>query len=364
MKKRLIGIACMTVVLMVGASTISASEIENKFTVDQFLKAKAFYDDPRPYLKNLDLKNLMAPEEYRNLICDQELSKKVWAETIGFKAPDVVGKIAPEIKPGVYSYKNKEQHPGLKELMIPFFYEQFAAGGPPFIGKYPEIKVIPTRQYYYHQRLAEATKKNEGKTKLDAQGYILSDTYISGWPFPKPSGAFKAQQIMYNQTKRPSGFENLWVYNDARGFAKNLQQDSRMLSKGASIQLEGRVIGEPYGWFDERARKQQEANSLIAIMVAPQQMFGNATTMITYSPVEKLNLNLTYVAPLRRIKKMSSTDTQDAVGGQDMIFDDAAGFSQKLTPKLYPYKYEFIAEREYLMPSYTLDGSAYVTSKE
>jgi hypothetical protein len=61
---------------------------------------------------------------------------------------------------------------------------------------------------------------------------------------------------------------------------------------------------------------------------------------------------------------MSTTDTQDAVGGSDLIFEDREHFSQKLSPTRYPYKFKMIAEREYLVPSLTLDGSLYFTSKE
>jgi hypothetical protein len=44
---------------------------------------------------------------------------------------------------------------------------------------------------------------------------------------------------------------------------------------------------------------------------------------------------------------MSGSDTQDPSG--DQIYDDQNMFMQKITPKKYPYKYEIIEEREYLM---------------
>ena len=52
------------------------------------------------------------------------------------------------------------------------------------------------------------------------------------------------------------------------------------------------------------------------------------------------------------------------MAGNDFTNDDVGGFSQKMTPKVFPYKYEVIEEREFLVPVLSLDGSLYVTSKE
>jgi hypothetical protein len=49
--------------------------------------------------------------------------------------------------------------------------------------------------------------------------------------------------------------------------------------------------------------------------------------------------------------------------GFDMTYDDNEGWMQKLSPKIYPYKYEIIDDREYLMLAHDMDGSAYITKK-
>jgi hypothetical protein len=68
-----------------------------------------------------------------------------------------------------------------------------------------------------------------------------------------------------------------------------------------------------------------------------------------------------YIGVLRRLRQMSTTDTQDALGGQDVIYDDNRGFSA-LTPTRNPWVAEVIADREFLVPT-TTDGSLYVSSK-
>jgi hypothetical protein len=58
---------------------------------------------------------------------------------------------------------------------------------------------------------------------------------------------------------------------------------------------------------------------------------------------------------------MSSTDTQDPMG--DLTFDDIGLLRQKITPKRYPYKFEIIDEREYLLPFSYGAGTAWIDSK-
>jgi len=58
---------------------------------------------------------------------------------------------------------------------------------------------------------------------------------------------------------------------------------------------------------------------------------------------------------------MAATDTQDPRG--DMAFDDRGHLLQKITPKKYPYIFDIIAEREYLMPVAYDTGKVWVDSK-
>jgi len=120
---------------------------EYKITFEQWTKAKAFYDDPRSTMKELPLNKIVPPEDYAKLTFDIEAMRKAWTEVVGFKAPDKVGKIVPEIKPGKYTYQDKEKYPGLKELMAPEIYKRFNPGGPPHAGNFSELEIIPTKQY-------------------------------------------------------------------------------------------------------------------------------------------------------------------------------------------------------------------------
>src|SRR4030043_867277 len=131
MKKVKIFVPCFVVLFLVLGVMVPIlwAEEEYKVTAQELEKYKKMLDDPRPYLKELTYKKILPPEVYAKLTFDVEEMKKLWAEIVGFKAPDEVGKIAPEIKPGTYSYKDPSKCPGVKEWKIPLYYEFFKEGG-------------------------------------------------------------------------------------------------------------------------------------------------------------------------------------------------------------------------------------------
>ena len=177
-------IATLTLTLM---PTGSWAQGVYGMTAEQIAEYKDFFDDPTAMYEAIPQSKVVPPDIYQKYVYDVEEMKKIWSEVVQFKAPDEVGKIAPEIKPGKYTYQDKDKLP-FKDLMIDLHYERFAPGEPPYIGNYPEITVVPTRQYYYAKPIAEATLKHMGETKLEDQGYLVYDSYTAGFPFGRPSG--------------------------------------------------------------------------------------------------------------------------------------------------------------------------------
>src|SRR4030042_1846848 len=128
--------------------------------------------------------------------------------------------------------------------------------------------------------------------------------------------------------------------------------------------MEGRVMIQPYGWYDERAREQGEVRVQRYTPFSPRDIYGNVYLLTSYSDPNKETTIYAYVNMLRRIRKLSSSDKQDQAVGQDICFDDAEGFAQALSPMYYPYEYKVVEDREYLMPGYSTDGASYLDSKE
>lgn len=115
------------------------------------------------------------------------------------------------------------------------------------------------------------------------------------------------------------------------------------------------------GWFDQRAQMQGEFESYSAKYFAPRDMYGNVVNYIIYSDPEKRDRLTMYVSALRRVRLLSSTDVQDAVGGGDAIYLDTDGCVQKPSLTVFPMKLELIEDREFLFPSNDT-GAAYITS--
>ncbi len=334
-------------------------------TPKQILDAKKMLDDQRSLVDKFYPSKILPPELWAKLSWDKKEMSDLWAEIVGFKAPDVVGKIAPEIKPGKYTYKDLEKYPGLKKLFTPQMLEYFIKpGGKPHAGNIPEFQIVPTRQYYMSLPVASATKENMGKARQDEQGYSISSSWEAGLPFPQPAGQFKAQQVLYNYFMKGSAYGmNYRAYALTYGFDKKLRIDYDGFSYMDSMKLSKRAILPPFGYYDKRAEKNEEEKTFFSIIFSPRDYRGTTFLQYYYESPERFTQAMLYVPSMRRIRKMSSSDTQDPVNGQDFIYDDMDGFAQKLTPHRYPYKYELVGEmREYLIP--VIDGTEYIDSAD
>ncbi len=319
-------------------------------------------DDPRDLYVTHPLKDVIPPEIWDKIHFDKETMKKETAKLLGFTSPELVGKIAPEIKPGNYTYKDLEQYPGLKELFPPELLEHIKAPSLPFVCSIPEFKIMPTRQIYSSLPLIEASKRNLEKTKLDKDGYIVPRSWQGGIPFPRPSGKFKAQQVYYNFEKRADTFnKNYFLSMESNGFNRNLKLDKYSQAIVTNMRFMGRILFPPYGWFDERAEKNGEFSAFAYTNFEPRALRGLGVLNYHYDDPDKLDALMIYVPSLRRIRKMSTTDTQDPQG--DLAYDDSDMISQKITPKKYPYKFEIIAQREYLIPLAYATSPQWVDSK-
>ncbi len=336
-----------------------------ELSMKELEKYKGPIDDPAPFYTNIEgYKRIMPIDAYKKVTYDVDSMKKLWADVVGFRAPDVVGKVAPEIKPGKYTYEDKKKYP-FEKLMLKHLYDRFnppPKSGPRHVGYFTEIEIVPTRQYYHSLPVAEATKKYMGVTKQDSQGYIIQDSYIAGFPFPKPSGPFKAQQIIYNWDKSYN-LDTEFYWEHVYGFTKDLRNDYEGMATAYTARLQGRVKWEPLGWFDKRAENQKELKVFQYMSTAPRDLFGNIIQVTSYIDPDRFDLFLMYINSLRRIRRMTASDTQDPAVGQDMIYEDWQGFNQKLTPKRFPYKFEVIGEGEFLVPI-NWDGATYMSTKE
>jgi hypothetical protein len=331
-------------------------------TATDLAKIKGGTDDPTDLMVTFHPKDILPAEVWNYLKFDMDEMKEQTAEILGFTAPEKVGKIAPEIKPGKYTYQDLEKYPGLKELFPPVFLQRIKAGGPPLPANFMDFEIIPTEQFHWALPACKVTKQNLGKAKLDKDGYIVAKSWEGGIPFPKPSGKYKAQQIYYNFEKKFASWDNCFrLGGKSIGLNKNLKIDARNDFYGSWTTFMGRCLFPPFGFIDKRAKQNGEWSSNGVVLLAPRNRRGTVTLQLRYDDPYTMDPYFVYVPSLRRIRKMASTDTQDPNG--DACYDDTSFLAQKITPKKYPYKYDIIEEREYLITYAYGTAKAWVDSK-
>ncbi len=328
-------------------------------STSEIMKQKASYDDKTNLMVVYHPKDVLGPEVWKFMNFDVEEMKKLTAEILGYTAPDLVGRVAPEIKPGKYSYEDLEKYPGLKELFTPVLLRTVKAGGPPFVCSIMDFEIEPTRQLHWSLPICEITRQNLGKTKLDQDGYIVPRSWQGGVPFPRPSGKFKAQQVYYNMEKRSASYDTCYkLTGEGLAFDKSLTIDKYNKYARNIMKLMGRSLFPPFGWFDERAERRGEFQADAVQILEPRANKGLVTMLLRYDDPNKMDPMMMYLPQMRRIRKMSSTDTQDPNG--DAAYDDLGFLRQKITPKRFPYKFEIVDEREYLLPISYNKASAWI----
>lgn len=355
------------VALFVGSPTLMAKEIIGNYSEwNQSEACKKLLDDPSSAMEcNIEL---TGEEVISSLSFDVKEGSERWAEMVGFKSPDLVGTMAPEIKPGKYTLEDKERLP-FAELMPPFLYERFnepGGQGKNFAANFTEFEVVPTRQYWQHLAVADASVANAGAAKLDEKGYLLYDTYKGGIPFPKPSGEQKGWQVLYNYIESYTYFqgEDYLSQTAAYGVDGRFKIDRHGKGDYYAMRLFQRLMREPKGtWYDDRAEQQGEKQAVYYEALEPRDLYGNAYMLSKRVDPEEMDNFLLYTPLTRRIRKMSSSDRQDQAIGLDYAYDDVNNLDQKLTPNAYPYKIRILEEREFLVPTYSLTGNEYFDSE-
>jgi hypothetical protein len=332
--------------------------------VQRWNQEKAFFDDPRPVFRNYPLKEIIPKQVYARWVeQDPGTFEEQWRSVVGFAPTGRVGTLAPEITPGLYHSSDKEAHAGLEDLMHPVHFQRFKSGGRFAACSFAEIEVIPTRPVFYSREVAEWTLRNMGKARQDAQGYLVEDSYINGFPFPRPSGPHKAQQILYNYQERYAmGTHGIFALTRAASWDRGGRRIYEHSAEFWGLRLSGRVE-PPVGWYDETARVRSEHRVTNFRYLSPRDQYGNVVSTLSFRNPGLSNQMMVWLGQIRRLRKLSGTDTQDASPGLSVTYDDFEGFSQKMSPDIHPYTYRVLAEREYLFPCYDRDGSSYLSKK-
>lgn len=266
-----------------------------------------------------------------------------WEKLMGFKAPDLVGKIAPEIQPGlVIDSNNYKQYPGLKELLPESLYNRF---DPASYAPLAPIKIAKTDQYHLSRGFLEKSLETAKTIKIAADGISL-EGYKGGFPFIHPKNGVEAIQWADNVylgdsfAMRPM---RLRLYNAQNKPERELRQHLNVLRyQGCTDWREGDIQPNP----------QNIMYVVSGTFIYPRDLSGTAYVRKRFLRAEDPDVFMLYIPSMRRIRRMSGRDTQDPLFGSDLVWDDYNVFWQKLSPTEFPNEYTIVKETEMLLPTF------------
>lgn len=267
-----------------------------------------------------------------------------WEKMLGFKAPDVVGKVAPEIKPGmVIDGSNYKQYPGLKELLPKSLYDRL---DPTAYAPLAPLKIAKTDQYHLSRGYLTKSLENIKKCRLAADGLTL-EGYQGGLPFINPkNGNELVQMAGYpylgdSFAMRPM---RLRLYNAKNKPERELRQHLNFLRyKGVTDWREGDITPNP----------QDIIYVVSGTFIYPRDLSGTSYVRTRYVGANQPDSFLLYIPSMRRIRRMSGRDTQDPLFGSDLVWDDYNVYWQKLSTKDFPCEYRIVKQTEMLLPTFT-----------
>ncbi len=269
---------------------------------------------------------------------------QAWIDYLGYDSVSLAkkSKIAPNIKPGVViTSENYLKYPGLKELCPPYLYRRIQKGT---YASYPEIRIAPTTHYYNNEGYLKYTKMYEGRCKVGPNGELLG--WKAGIPFSRPK---TGMEMVHN-------FDRLSVLQDNHSF--NPLMAVMFDRKGKLERVEklnlfwrnymGRVTIPPIPEDPVTKGEVYEKGSMV--MVYPYDLKGYCGVRVRFVDLSKEDSFELYLPFLRRIRKLSGTDTQDPIVGTDLLWEDWKAWWQKISNKIWPMECKYIGEREILGP--------------
>lgn len=264
-----------------------------------------------------------------------------WRKAFGYKAADLVGKVAPEIKEGmVIDGNNFNKYPGLKDLLMPSLYKRL---DPSSYAPLAPIKIVKTDQYHLGQRYLELSLKNVKACKLKEDNLTLTG-YHGGFPFLHPQNGNELIQWAdnrYNSDTLAIRPMRLRLYGRNNKPEREMRQHINFFRYKYTTD-----------WREEINPNPENINYVVSgIFIYPRDISGTSYVRKRFVPAGRADEFLLYVASMRRIRRMSGRDTQDPLFGSDLLWDDYNSFWQKLSATEFPNDYKMKQVVELLSPT-------------
>ncbi|WAC06313.1 MAG: DUF1329 domain-containing protein [Thermodesulfobacteriota bacterium] len=266
-----------------------------------------------------------------------------YAKMLGFKVKDKVGKVAPEIKPGMtIDGTNYKLYPGMAELLPKSLYSRL---DPKSYAPLAPIKIKETDQYHLGRGWMDKSMQTEKTIKIAADGLTL-EGYMGGYPFLHPKNGVELIQWADNDyigdtfAMRPM---RLRLYGRDNKPERELRQHLNV------VRYTGCTDWRPEGI---QPNPEQINYVISGTFIFPKDISGTSYVRKRFIPANRPDEFLLFIATMRRIRRMSGRDTQDPLFGSDLVWDDFNCDWQKYSTTDFPNDYKMLPPREMLIPTY------------
>lgn len=267
---------------------------------------------------------------------------KEWEKMLGYKAPDVVGKVAPDVKSGMtIDSSNYKQYPGLKDLLPPALYDRLDAAS---YAPLAPIKIVDTVQYHNSPGFLKKSLANRETCKFAEDGLTLVG-YQGGFPFAPPKNGTELAMIDDNGYLGDSFLMKpmrLRLFNRKNQPEREMRQDLGFF----------RYFGCTDWNKDTDPNPEQLHYFSAGVFIYPKDVSGAAYSRRRFLPADKPDEFLLYIPSMRRIRRMGGRDTQDPLFGSDLVWDDFNMWWQKISTTDFPNEYKMEPMREMLLPTF------------
>jgi len=196
-------------------------------------------------------------------------------------------------------------------------------------GKWGEswFEIVPYREYKMTAGTIEATKKYSPDCRIGEQEELLN--WVAGYPFPEPKMGIEIAWNFYSQTRGDTQL----TYAPAYIVDGRRKSDRHIAFKTWVTFFSGRRDVSPTPEVVPNPKKIYRA--AFAEFSEPSEMKGFLTLMMTYKDFLLPYDTWTWVASIRRIRRVSTAQRVDTVGGQDLCYDDNYGWDGTITRNSY-----------------------------
>jgi hypothetical protein len=266
-----------------------------------------------------------------------------YAKALGFRAKDLVGKAAPEIKPGtVITGETYRNYPGLENVLPQSLYNRF---DPASYAPLAPMRIEETNQYHLGRGWLEKSLASAKTVKIGADGVTL-EGYVGGYTFIRPASGAELIQWADNEyvgdtiALRPM---RMRLYGRKNTPEREMRQH-----------LNGVRFLNCTDWRPDGIQPNKEMVYGVAsgTFIYPRDISGTAYVRTRFIAADRPDEFLLYVPSMRRVRRMSGSDMQDPLFGSDLIWDDYNVHAQKLSTTDFPCNYKMLPPQEMLLPTF------------